>query len=450
VFARLTVALALVYPLGVASAQTSVQGLFSVAGGATDNVLSRPTDPPPGTPLPEPDGFSDIRPQLLLAHLGSRSAFQLGYSFAARLYLQHAEGNTYSNQVDFTSYIEASRNTELLLGAIATQGVSYSFRALTDPTQATADVIPTQRVNFLSTSAREALGWDLTRDWRLLENFSLGRFQSLDDIPTQATSWLVSARVAAERAFGRNALGFEVGTEAILAEELRTDAGLASASSQDFVNRLVGRWRYDWTRAWSSQVDLGILHVYSQTAGASGNLAGLTGLFEVRYNHPDGTATIGFRHSPRLNALVGGVFLEDEVSLRGTMPLWRKAHISGSAGTGYQYGAEINPNNAELTSTAQLVFADAALSWTPSPQWALSLRYQLFDQIGDPGDMRPIPSIIRNEILLSVTAVYPGEGPRQRVPTQLAVRVDRTDQPGAGGSSRSQGRTGEDTGGGGE
>src|SRR5262249_14035871 len=305
------------------------QAGVSVGGGATDNVLSRPDNVPSGTVGKEADAYADVSPQLVVSGSGRRSTYLGSYQFNARAYADHSEGNTYSNQFTLGGYFLTSPNSEMVAGLSFLQGVSTTFRSILDTSQGgTSPMLqPAFAVHFISGSANEALGWDVSRTVRLTQSFAATGLKPTDDMPTQATTGLLGLRLGGERVFTIDSLGGEVGSDFVAFGRLNTATGMTPAY-QALIDHAILRWRHDVSPGWSSELNGGLVHVTGVGGPSAGNLFGPQAGAALRYSQPDGTAAFEVRRDAALDPLFGAVFVQTVASVRVSMPLDKNRRFS--------------------------------------------------------------------------------------------------------------------------
>jgi hypothetical protein len=427
---RLLIAALALFPCAARAQGVGWQALVSVGGGATDNVLSRPEAVMPGEVGKEADAYADVAPQLVLSGIGSRSTYLASYQFAARAYADHSEGNTYSNQFTLGGYFLTSPNTETVASFSFLQGVSTTFRSILDNTQGGTPPMlqPAFATHFISGSANQALGWDVSRTVRLTENFFATGLKPTDDMPRQAESGQLGLRLGGERVFRIDGIGGEAGSDFVAFGRLSGPTGVTPAY-QALIDHAILRWRHDISVGWSGELNAGVVHVAGLGGSSAGNLFGPQAGAALRYSQPDGTAAFEVRRDAALDPLFGAVFVQNRALVRVSMPIDKDRKFAVAGAWSYSYGQQIDPVTSDTTSTAHLVDVNGEVNWLVRSGVSLALRYLFFDQIGSAGDRNPIPDVTRQDIMLVLSASYPQGGGGVRVPRGLPTRVDRADAP---------------------
>lgn len=111
-----------------AFAKTSLQGQVLLSAAWSDNILGSPDNVPPG---PEADFSFQIRPSLILSHASGRQLQRISYTFDATLFATHSEANSYSQRIDWASFFQTSKTTDLMLIASLQQGRLNTFNLTT-------------------------------------------------------------------------------------------------------------------------------------------------------------------------------------------------------------------------------------------------------------------------------------------------------------------------------
>jgi hypothetical protein len=417
-----------------ARAKWALQGVAVANAGWTDNVLSVPSNPPPGTAGPQADFFFDLRPSLVFTAGSPRFITRLAYTFDANLYATHSEADSYSNRLDWTGFILPSRTTELLIALSAREGRLNTFNLAEGSAATPIQVTPIGGTTYVGGSAQELFSWDITPQWRFVQSLGFNAYLPLDPRLSPNT-FEVDTHYITERAFRHDAFGVDLRLDYSIFTEVRgpvlgpdgttTADGVVTPAQSQLILAPVAKWRHDYGHFWNSELDAGVIVVFplSQTGSPIVQPAGLAA---IRYLHPYGQADLSYAHTVQPNALAAQTFALDQLTLRGSVPFGQKSHVALSAAAGYQHGRVIDFGTGGTLSNVDLIVVDATLTWAPRAEFNIFARYQYFNQIGHEGDFTPEPSFARNTVMIGVTGTYPG-APAAVVPTREALRVDRSD-----------------------
>ena len=235
-----------VFPGSAVSGDASLVATADVASGYTDNVLAVPETNDPFAPQVEPGFFTNAAPGLSATYETRRVLHNLFYRFSARLFVEHSEANSYSNEVGYRGLIALSPVSSLRVGAGFTAGRINAF----DTTAADGHVadLPRGDVSYISSNGSLEHRKALTRNLDLISATSIRNFMPTNT-DAQGDSWVWTNLVRIERRWRFHMLGAQV------------DAALNSASfpslrqtqrSASGGGRLV--WGWDITDRLSSNV----------------------------------------------------------------------------------------------------------------------------------------------------------------------------------------------------
>jgi hypothetical protein len=421
-----------------AQAKTTLQALGTAAAGWTDNVLNAPDEPVPGQRGRESDFFFQLGPGAALTTSSPRFIQRLGYTFTADLFVEHPDGNSYGNALDWAAYADTTQSTELLLVARSQQGRLSTFNLQLPSAAGQAAVLPNNTaVNFFSQFVAETFTWNLTPKWRSWETGSFRLFIPIDR-GKLADTYDASGELGAERVFDVDALGLLARSEYIIYKGLPGVMNMPAAPDQEqIINTLMARWRRDWSVFWSTEAALGVVEAEPLHVARSTRLWQPTGLAALRYTRDLASAELRYTHEVLANALAGNSFLYDEVSLQGALPLPAKSHLFIGATATYQHARALDTSGGLTDTYAHVALVDFTINWQPIPELGVFARYSLFDQLAhnQPPPIDPmapqvtaLPDMLRNTVLVGINVVYPAVA-AARVPTRSGTRVDRSDQP---------------------
>jgi hypothetical protein len=189
------------------------------------------------------------------------------------------------------------------------------------------------------------------------------------------------------------------------------------------VSSAVGRWRSDWGRYFTTQIDAGAVHVLKITQDAE--FWHPTGLALLAFSRREGDAEVAYRHTVRTDLFLGNTFLVDEVTARGSLPIDEDGDVVVEASGGRQKNRLIDLDG-ELATVVDVWLLDVGASWRVQSSLRVGLRYQHIEQESG-AELPPLPlDFVRNTILAVASFEYP---PDDRMPRAYRPprRVDRDD-----------------------
>jgi hypothetical protein len=419
-----------------AFAQTDVIGVFSAAGGYTDNVLSAPDMPTtPAEKPPEPDSYGEVRPGLLLNVDGKLSSHRFSYLFVTSVYANHKEANSYLNRAEYNSLYLVSPRTDLQLTLGLEQGEQNSFA---NAAIGQVSALPPGAVRYVSGNALESVQWSASARWRFIQELSFNNFYALKPEPgrpPQPRTYTVESHLALQREDEKSLYGVDLRNNYGLTTEQLSETGMVLIPEQAVViNTLMGRWRRALGRDWETEVAAGPIQVFP-AEDTSIQVIEPGGLLALRYITEDGEVELQGTHDAGVNIFLGQTFITDQATLRGALPLVPEGRLGISAIIGYLRGREFDAVNGRFNSIANVFTSEASITWRPEDQFELSLRYNFFTQKGeltqqgmDAGAAAPA-TYLRNTVLLEVTGTVGGNTPRNRrqIPGRARVGGERRD-----------------------
>ena len=400
-----------------------LQGVGETSVGYTDNAQSAPDVPLPGGTPKSPGAFLLLRPGLVLGAGGPRSAQRLQYTYTYDLLFESANASTSSNQLEYRGFFDLSPRVQMLLNGVAIQSNEYSAIVLTAPAAGSVNALPPGSGSFLAATVDELMSFDLAPRWRANESVAFAEQTPLFDTVAPRT-FVPSLRADVERAFEADAAGLETRADYSVVQGSLAPDGTALGLQQQVIAAVLGLWRRDWGRFFTSRAEAGAMRVQRLNTGRG--FWGPAGGVSLAYVTDAADVTLSYDHTATTNLFLGETLLVDEVRLRGVLPLTSKGDWIASASAGYQY-AKILDENAEPAAHVGVFFADAELGWQVAPAVRLGLRYQHITQASDTR-VPPLPvSFVRNTALLGATFRFPPDA--QMPPVYRApLRVDRTDE----------------------
>ena len=362
--------------------------------------------------------YSDLRPQLSLTQVGSREALQLGYTLLGVVHLAGGGIDTWGNRLELTAMFEPSPRSALLLTGSLLE-TSLAGLTLVTPTATTTPVTaPSGTAYFLDARAHAEIAGDLSPLWRasLGSTFDTLRPLSHDVVSPLTTSYDLDSTLTLERTHLHDAGALRVRGDFIDYPDTPRRTLL--------VTGLTTRWRHDFDRRLSSELELGLLFVNDlATSGNKRSLIAIepVGQLALHYVEVGYRVDLEYGRTVQSNAFLAENFLLDRVALRGSLPIPdARLHLVAAASLAWQRAALIDQPGA-----IDSWLVDASIFWSPRDDLQVYLRYQWIDQAGDTPSL---PSLARNVILLGVIGSF-GTDSRPPLATAPSVRADGSDQP---------------------
>ena len=420
---------------GAARAQTDFIGVFSAAGGFTDNVLSAPDSPPMGEVGPEPDSFAEVRPGVQVNVDRRLSSHRLSYLLVATAYANHEEANSYLNRLDYNSLYLVSPRTDLQLTFGVEQGEQNSFA---NAAAGMVAALPVGPVNYVSGNALESVQWSIDARWRFIQELTFQAFHAFRDEmqPPQPRTYTGESHMAVNRETEQSLYGIDLRNNlGVTTEQIDEMNPMNNIPEQKVViNTLMGRWRRDLARDWEFELAVGPIQVFPldqpdvQVIEPGGTAA-------LRYITEDGEVELAYAHDAAVNVFLGQTFITDSGTLRGGLPLVPEGRLTIGANVGFLRGREFNAVEGVFIATTNVFTSDASITWRPDDAFELSLRYQVLKQDGEltPEGMMQMAAApvtyLRNTVLLEVTGTVGGSTPRNRrtIPGRARVGGERRD-----------------------
>jgi hypothetical protein len=427
--AALLLATVLLVTPAALSAKTTLQARLALSGAWTDNALNAGTNP-------QSDFFFNIDPALVLTSGVPRAVQQLIYDFDAALFATHSEANAYSHRLTWNGFFLTSKTTDLMLGAQVGQSRTNTFSLQNTSETTTVVTQPGQPTYFLNGNLREVFGWDISPSWRFLQSAAFTFYTPLQPRTIPDTLSL-DQMLEIQRYFRRQALALEVRN--LLTDYSQVngpdagpgggDIGMGGVPREQLVilTSAVAKWRADWGRFFSHEVNLGFVEG-SEVLNQSITVWQPRALAALRFIHDFAGAELRYLHDVLPNPLVGNTLVNDSAELRLGFPLGRDTGFRAGAAGSYSYMRAINFASGATDSYTHVAGADATITYRPPrvPELSVFARYQFFQQLGTTDGPLVLPSFMRNVVMVGIAGVYPVDAAAV-VPTRQGFRADRTD-----------------------
>ncbi len=422
-------ALAVVAP-APARADESVATTLTASGGWTDNVLSAPNEPGPTDPSIESDAFTQLSPGIVFSQESRRLLQVATYTFSANLFASHSEANSYSNQLGWQAIYSLSPRSELTLGASASNGRLNTFNTQGQASDTGLNQLPNGGVSFATGDVQESIRHELSRAWTLRQLAAARLFKPLDDMAALGTNVYWNNSFGAVHAWRYDSLGLDLRADYTAFGAGTSTNGTAIGSNKQITVGPSLRYLHDFTDSLSGELSGGAVAVV-QANDLGSQIVQPVGTAALRYIRDAGRVELVARHTVAPNLFVAQTTANDEVLLRGGLPvpLVQRAGISGSVG--YSRGRILDAQMGGLIGSTKLFVVDVAASWNPREALFVSLRFQRFDQLRSQVVTDTSQSFARNQVILSISGRYPARD-AARLPSRTPDRVDQSDQQGLG------------------
>lgn len=413
---------------GTAHADTSLHATGSLTFAYNDNLYGE-TSNPTRVFLLQP------APGIMLFHEAPRALLVLSYTNPFVFYLNEPIPWTQANMGLGTGLFALSPVDELTL-SIGVNRFQTSQTLLMGADQTAINPQSAGTSNLLNFTLTEGFTHEFSPSWRLLQTLGAAYTYPIDT-PTQPSLFTSNATLGPEVTLGHHALGlfavgmytrpFVIGTtdEEDEAGYLTQDQALVGAN---------GRWRWDWTPDWSSELSAGLGALFNFEGDA--RLAPI-GLAAIRFDRDGYAASLSYAHSTTPSFITGQTYESDTIRLEGGVPIWAPANLAFMTSTGFSFNRVLDPT-LSVSDNVNTFIADAGVGWFPDEYPQIALRYQHVEQFGANDDDGILPNFSRNVVSLTVSYTFP---PRDtNVPTGPPRRVDGSDRdplvPGTGDEPR--------------
>ncbi len=423
---------------------TSVTATGDVS--ATDNVFATERE------IRESDVSFTFRPGVLFGYDGPRTSHEVFLEGEVLEFARHSDEPSVSVRGGARTRIQTTRFTSFAAGLEGSNGVLTALSARSSPDVTGPQLVPLGRIDTINGAGNAALSWDTGRDTQVTPSV-FARYSRADDNgldadgnsdPTINTSVEYGANVAISRSWRDNSVDLELGVNVLRLDRLAPLTAMQGSRLDHQLNpRLRAAWRHDWTRRWSSNLDVGGVYVHPYGVDPNNpDVAQADGLFPVfggavAYTEVWGRASFQARRDVAPNLLIAQNTINDSAGLSLALPLpWlddsrrRQPKLVGLASAGVARTQLIDSESGDAIGSAFLVGSiDAGVGYSPRPGFTYGLRYSFQFQKGtDAGEMI-VPGFFRNTLSFTFQIRYPnaanGEQARRR--QRGGVRADGSD-----------------------
>jgi hypothetical protein len=419
---------------GTASADNA--DFHATAAGSvatTDNVNGSSTDP-------EGALFTDVRPGMLFTYNAPRMIHELTTEVDLLYYFGRTQPNV-TFRGDWKAFFLTGPRSELSVGATGSVGQLNALQASTISNENPLLVQPEGKVNTRNAAATENGSW-ISSEFTRLSQRAFTRYTTTDDsdpmVDVHTESFESGAALGFDYRTRFNNFSFEAGGSYVY---LRKDDPLmvqmGSRLDKQVNPRVVGIWQRDWSKAWSTQADAGVVYVHpifnltGDTKDAPFPIFGLT----AAYTDVWGRAQFVARRQVTPNLFIAQNTVSESITSTFAMPLnflsrderRRAPKVVGIGTVGVDRTQLINPSDANLEGQFFVGRVDGTVAWQPRPGQTLGLRAELTYQQGDTIADQIVPSYHRFTFYFTFALRWP-EDVQVRVPRRTnGVRADKSD-----------------------
>jgi len=413
---------------------------------ATDNVFATERE------VRESDVSFTFRPGVLFGYDGPRVSHELSLEGEVLEFARHSDEPSVSIRGGARTRIQTTRFTSFSASLDGSNGVLTAISARSSPDVTGPQLVPLGRIDTITGNGNASLSWDTGRNTQITPSV-FARYSRADDNgvdvdgnpdPTINTSQEYGSNLAISRSWRDNSVDLEAGVTVLRLERVAPITAMLGSRLDHQINpRLRAAWRHDWTRRWSSNLDVGgvYVHPYGVDPG-NPDLAQADGLFPVfggavAYTEVWGRASFQARRDVAPNLLIAQNTINDSAQLSLALPLpWlddsrrRQPKLVGLASAGAARTQLIDSQTGDPVGGAFLVGSiDAGVGYSPRPGFTYGLRYAFqFQKGNDQGEML-VPGFFRNTLSFTFQIRYPnaanGEQARRR--QRGGVRADGND-----------------------
>ncbi|MEM9693814.1 MAG: hypothetical protein AAGA56_14800 [Myxococcota bacterium] len=424
-----------------AAQPTTLHAEASITAGYDSNVLGT------GDGLLAADGVTpleplraftiQVSPGLALFHEAPRWRLAARYAHPFIFFVNLDGLDTSADIGSVQLFYELSKTEQLTLGV---DGGRFATR-LTNLGAASQTAVSSQPVGastILNATISQGYARELGPRWSLVQNASLTGVYALQgpQLP------LVSVGVGAGPVYSRqnHSLAIEPSagyTTTVGIDDEARDAGFIETDQA--VLGLLGRWRWDFSPDWSSELAAGAgaavgrgQTTVDEEGEQTGELSvgiGPIGRAALNLAMESGyTGSLYFESAITPNILTSQLFYSQTLGLRGGFPLSVEYDITLSTSVGYSWNRVVDENQNLDTDIVNTFIGDVSLGWYPRNYPSVEVRYQRLQQFGAGDEAQVLlPNYDRDVATLVVSWRWPSREALE-VPTGAPTRVDERER----------------------
>ncbi len=420
-----------------ARAEISLHATGSASVGYTDNYLGAPTHPLPGQPGPLATSFITLTPGAVLFENGARSLHRFDYAHQFTIFPGHSDANGHADIVNWSGLFLLSPRDELTLSINASR-TRANLMALRSSAYGSSQMIspmPEGKTTLLGLTMAETFVHDYSAHWRSLQTTSFGLIIPTESPSPTANRYTGLGSYGLERIAGQNAYAVIGSVTYYRTDRVTSQDRLVADATDTLIFQGLGRWRRDWSEAWSTDLEAGLARA-NPTSDFATAIWGPVGRAAARYTFTDvAAAEASYMHTFMPTLMAARLTSSDIFSLTGEIPISRQGRVFFYPNAGYMYLRSLDVERMAIASTAWAWHAGAVLTWIFYPGFSASASYDHFQQQGNQADIAPLPTFYRNTAMLTLQGTLPAAD-IPRVPRGQAGRVDGTDRSSLAPSNR--------------
>lgn len=393
--------------------------------------------------------FTGVRPGMLATYNSRRHIHEL-LSEVDFLYMLGADKPNVTFRGGWKAFLLTGPRSEGSVSIDASKGQFNALQASIVSTENPLLVTPLGRVDTQQLTGAANFSWQAGKGTRLFER-QFGRYTTTDDTASAVTTESFEVGMGIGMDYRRRKHNFILEGGASFVHMDKFDPFIRQLGSRrdSQVNpRGVLIWQYDINKKWSSNADIGLVHVnpVKQLLGRdlrdpynpervynSGRFPVFGGV--LAYSDVWGRATLNARRNVTPNLFIARNTVSDSISVTFAMPLTfldkqsrrRDPKVVGLGTIGLNRTQLIDPDGGGLNGEFKVARIDLAVAWQPRKGQTLGLRYELAYQNGDQVGEMVVPSFVRNTFYFTYALRFP-EQVQVRVPRRAqSMRADKGD-----------------------
>ncbi len=422
--------------IGSSFAHADNADIHALAAGSvatTDNANGSSTNPRGSI-------FSDVRPGLLVTYNAPRLIQELTGEVDFFYYFGRTKPNV-TFRGDWKAYVLTGPRTEMSLGASASMGQLNALSSGTPSIETPLLVQPEGRTDTKNAAASEAGSWVAT-EFTSLSQRGFVRYTTTEDtdpmIAVTTKSFEVGGGIGVDHRLRRDNFSFELGASYVYLEKRDPFLKQMGDRLDKQINpRVVAVWAHDWSKAWSSAADVGVVYVnpiFNLTGDTKSALFPIYGV-TVAYTDVFGRAQFAARRQVIPNLFVAQNSISESLNATWAMPLAfldkdqrrRAPKFVGVGTVGVDRTQMIDPIDANLIGNFLVARLDLSVGWQYKPGQTFGFRYEFAYQNGDNVADMIVPSYYRNTFYATFALRWPDDV-QVRVPRRNnSLRADKKD-----------------------
>jgi hypothetical protein len=365
------------------------------------------------------DYFVAATPSLTYFIDGERVDYAITYSFTGSLNSELP--NAIANRLALATATELSPTTRLLLGAEALQSMIGNYLLVRRSAQTQIGGLPPLNTQLLTITLSQGIAHELSPVLRLTQSVS-GTYVTSLDPDVIAENYLATASVGLSRSWQFDAVGGEINAQ-------YANTWFPPQESTAMTVAAGPTWDHDLTPNLTTSLAVSAQVAFSPDPGTKARV-GPQGLASLFYTNEGYGVEASYSYGITPNVLLGTLIEAHQATVRGVVPLSRRADVAFGVSAGYLWAKNVDlQTNGQLDNQFDAVLHDADLTWGATDFLSTFIRYQFIGQSSGTGPAAS-PPLVRHAAILGVDLFGSRRAVRQRarVPSRFPQRVDATDQ----------------------